>query len=43
MREAVQLAMRAAGRTAPNPVVGCLILSANGTVLGRGYHPAAGS
>jgi len=42
MREAIELAASAAGRTAPNPTVGCVVVARNGTVLGRGFHPAAG-
>eukprot|EP00793_Prasinoderma_coloniale_P003543 PRCOL_00002917-RA len=42
MREAVELALRAQGKTHPNPVVGCIIVSASGEVVGRGFHPKAG-
>lgn len=43
MREALDLALLGAGKTAPNPMVGCIIVSSDGSkVLGRGYHPAAG-
>merc|ERR1719160_2132086 len=41
MREAVSLALRAQGKTAPNPVVGCVLVR-DGTVIGRGFHPKAG-
>ncbi|MGK5547368.1 bifunctional diaminohydroxyphosphoribosylaminopyrimidine deaminase/5-amino-6-(5-phosphoribosylamino)uracil reductase RibD [Streptomyces sp. URMC 127] len=42
MRRAVALAARALGATSPNPVVGCVILSPAGTVLGEGWHRRAG-
>lgn len=42
MRRAVELAARALGDTAPNPVVGCVILDASGTVAGEGWHRRAG-
>lgn len=38
MRRAVALAASALGRTAPNPTVGCVILSAAGEVVGEGCH-----
>jgi diaminohydroxyphosphoribosylaminopyrimidine deaminase/5-amino-6-(5-phosphoribosylamino)uracil reductase len=38
MRRAVALASSALGRTAPNPTVGCVILSAAGEVVGEGCH-----
>lgn len=41
MAQALQEAARGLGRTAPNPPVGCLIVSA-GEVVGRGFHPKAG-
>lgn len=42
MQEALDLATRALGQTHPNPAVGALILDAQGTIVGRGYHPQAG-
>ena len=36
MRHALTLAERALGRTAPNPAVGCVIVSRDGHVVGRG-------
>ena len=36
MRHALLLAGRALGRVAPNPAVGCVIVSADGRVVGRG-------
>ena len=34
----LELAARGAGAVAPNPMVGCVIVGADGTVLGEGYH-----
>jgi diaminohydroxyphosphoribosylaminopyrimidine deaminase/5-amino-6-(5-phosphoribosylamino)uracil reductase len=42
MRRAVALSARALGATAPNPVVGCVILDASGAVAGEGWHRKAG-
>jgi diaminohydroxyphosphoribosylaminopyrimidine deaminase/5-amino-6-(5-phosphoribosylamino)uracil reductase len=42
MRRAVELSARALGATAPNPVVGCVILDASGAVAGEGWHRKAG-
>ncbi|HEY5835073.1 bifunctional diaminohydroxyphosphoribosylaminopyrimidine deaminase/5-amino-6-(5-phosphoribosylamino)uracil reductase RibD [Streptomyces sp.] len=42
MRRAVALSARALGATAPNPVVGCVILDASGAVAGEGWHQRAG-
>ncbi len=36
MRHALRLAERALGQTAPNPAVGCVILSRDGRIVGRG-------
>ncbi|HUW64892.1 MAG TPA: bifunctional diaminohydroxyphosphoribosylaminopyrimidine deaminase/5-amino-6-(5-phosphoribosylamino)uracil reductase RibD [Spirochaetia bacterium] len=41
MREALELAARAMGRTSPNPMVGALVVK-DGEVVGRGYHHQAG-
>ena len=41
MREALALAQRSVGRTAPNPAVGCVVVQ-GGAVVGRGFHPKAG-
>lgn len=38
MRRAIALSVDALGRTAPNPTVGCVILSATGEVVGEGSH-----
>ncbi|NET42031.1 bifunctional diaminohydroxyphosphoribosylaminopyrimidine deaminase/5-amino-6-(5-phosphoribosylamino)uracil reductase RibD [Okeania sp. SIO2B3] len=37
----LELAQRALGRTAPNPMVGCAIAQ-NGQIVGKGFHPGAG-
>ncbi|WP_232327542.1 bifunctional diaminohydroxyphosphoribosylaminopyrimidine deaminase/5-amino-6-(5-phosphoribosylamino)uracil reductase RibD [Herbidospora yilanensis] len=42
MRRAIDLAARGLGTTSPNPVVGCVITSAGGSVVGEGFHAAAG-
>lgn len=42
MRRALDLAARGAGRTSPNPVVGCVVLDARGRVVGEGWHKRAG-
>ncbi|PWB62218.1 MAG: bifunctional diaminohydroxyphosphoribosylaminopyrimidine deaminase/5-amino-6-(5-phosphoribosylamino)uracil reductase RibD [Deltaproteobacteria bacterium] len=41
MRMALRLAGKGAGRTSPNPAVGAVLVR-GGTVVGRGYHRAAG-
>ncbi|MFB6808978.1 bifunctional diaminohydroxyphosphoribosylaminopyrimidine deaminase/5-amino-6-(5-phosphoribosylamino)uracil reductase RibD [Streptomyces sp. NPDC056387] len=42
MRRAIELAARGLGSTSPNPVVGCVITDAAGTVVGEGWHQRAG-
>lgn len=41
MNLAMKLALRAKGRTLPNPLVGAVVVK-NGQVIGRGYHKKAG-
>lgn len=41
MRRAVELAQTAIGKTAPNPIVGCVIVK-DGKIVGEGFHPKAG-
>jgi diaminohydroxyphosphoribosylaminopyrimidine deaminase / 5-amino-6-(5-phosphoribosylamino)uracil reductase len=41
MREALRLARKGAGRTHPNPAVGCVLTRA-GKIIGRGWHRRAG-
>ncbi|EME31236.1 bifunctional diaminohydroxyphosphoribosylaminopyrimidine deaminase /5-amino-6-(5-phosphoribosylamino)uracil reductase [Galdieria sulphuraria] len=42
LRRTIELAKTAAGNTRPNPLVGCVVLSKEGKVVGEGYHPKAG-
>lgn len=42
MREAIMLARKGAGKTRPNPAVGCVMVK-NGRVIGRGWHRRAGA
>lgn len=43
MRRALFHAARAAGVTTPNPLVGAVVVSADGVVVGQGRHPRAGA
>jgi diaminohydroxyphosphoribosylaminopyrimidine deaminase / 5-amino-6-(5-phosphoribosylamino)uracil reductase len=43
MQRALQLAERGRGRTAPNPMVGAVVVLPDGTVVGQGFHERAGS
>ncbi len=42
MRRAISLARGGEGHTAPNPMVGAVITSADGRILGEGYHRRCG-
>ncbi|GJQ08511.1 hypothetical protein GpartN1_g302.t1 [Galdieria partita] len=42
LRRSIELAKVAAGNTRPNPLVGCVVLSKEGKIVGEGYHPMAG-
>lgn len=42
MRLALSEAWKGIGRVSPNPMVGCVILSADNAFLGKGYHARAG-
>ncbi|MBI2885542.1 MAG: bifunctional diaminohydroxyphosphoribosylaminopyrimidine deaminase/5-amino-6-(5-phosphoribosylamino)uracil reductase RibD [Candidatus Omnitrophica bacterium] len=42
MTRALQLARRAQGDTSPNPMVGAVVVSARGRIVGAGYHRRAG-
>lgn len=42
LRRTLALARRAHGRTAPNPMVGAVVVR-EGQVIGEGYHPQAGA
>lgn len=41
IRRCIDLAYRAIGRTAPNPLVGAVVVKA-GEIIGEGFHPQAG-
>ncbi len=41
MELAMQLALKARGKTSPNPLVGAVVVK-NGRIVGRGYHEKAG-
>jgi diaminohydroxyphosphoribosylaminopyrimidine deaminase/5-amino-6-(5-phosphoribosylamino)uracil reductase len=43
MARCLELAARYRGRTAPNPIVGCVIVGRDGTVLAEGAHRRAGT
>ncbi len=42
MIEAIKLASTARGMTAPNPIVGAVVVNEKGEIIGRGFHPKAG-
>ena len=42
MARALQLAARGRGRTSPNPMVGAVLVSPEGVIVGQGYHERAG-
>jgi diaminohydroxyphosphoribosylaminopyrimidine deaminase / 5-amino-6-(5-phosphoribosylamino)uracil reductase len=42
MERALDLAERGRGTTSPNPMVGAVIVSADGTIVGQGFHEKAG-
>ena len=42
MRKALALAERGRGSTSPNPMVGALVVTPDGVIVGRGAHRAAG-
>jgi diaminohydroxyphosphoribosylaminopyrimidine deaminase/5-amino-6-(5-phosphoribosylamino)uracil reductase len=43
MQRAIALAEKGLGRTAPNPIVGAVIISAAGEVVGEGFHDRVNS
>lgn len=43
IQRAIELASLGNGRTAPNPCVGCVLVSDNGEVISEGYHKMAGT
>jgi diaminohydroxyphosphoribosylaminopyrimidine deaminase/5-amino-6-(5-phosphoribosylamino)uracil reductase len=42
MRRALELAERARGLTSPNPMVGAVVVTAAGEIVGEGFHAQAG-
>lgn len=42
MRRAIALAELGLGSTSPNPIVGCVIVGPDGSLVGEGYHVRAG-
>lgn len=38
MQHAIALSQKGLGKTAPNPIVGAVIIDANGAVIGEGFH-----
>src|SRR3954466_5547287 len=42
MERALFHAARGTGRTSPNPLVGAVVVSADGVVIGQGFHERAG-
>jgi diaminohydroxyphosphoribosylaminopyrimidine deaminase/5-amino-6-(5-phosphoribosylamino)uracil reductase len=42
MRRCLELALKAHGRTAPNPLVGAVVVDDNGEVIAEGYHRRRG-
>ncbi len=42
MQRARALALRGAGHVSPNPLVGCVVVSPSGTMLGEGWHERYG-
>lgn len=42
MRACLNLALQAQGRTAPNPMVGAVVVDKDGKVIGEGFHQGAG-
>jgi diaminohydroxyphosphoribosylaminopyrimidine deaminase/5-amino-6-(5-phosphoribosylamino)uracil reductase len=43
MRQALQLAAKGRGNTSPNPMVGAVVVAADGTLAGEGHHERAGA
>ncbi|MDZ4834630.1 MAG: bifunctional diaminohydroxyphosphoribosylaminopyrimidine deaminase/5-amino-6-(5-phosphoribosylamino)uracil reductase RibD [Candidatus Melainabacteria bacterium] len=42
IQQCFDLALEAEGRTSPNPIVGAVVVSKDGEVVGKGFHPKAG-
>lgn len=43
MKKCIKLALRAEGKTSPNPLVGCVVLDKNGKEISTGYHKKYGA
>src|SRR5690625_7785369 len=43
MQRALSLGERGRGYASPDPLVGCVIVAAEGNVIGEGYHERCGS
>jgi diaminohydroxyphosphoribosylaminopyrimidine deaminase/5-amino-6-(5-phosphoribosylamino)uracil reductase len=43
LQRAFRLAERGRGHTSPNPIVGAVVATPDGTIVGEGYHRAAGT
>jgi diaminohydroxyphosphoribosylaminopyrimidine deaminase / 5-amino-6-(5-phosphoribosylamino)uracil reductase len=43
MQRAIALAEKGLGKTAPNPIVGAVIIDAAGNVVGEGFHDRVSS
>lgn len=42
MKKCIKLALKADGKTSPNPLVGCVVLDKNGKEISTGYHHGYG-
>lgn len=42
MKKCIKLALKADGKTSPNPMVGCVVLDKNGIEIANGYHKKSG-
>jgi diaminohydroxyphosphoribosylaminopyrimidine deaminase/5-amino-6-(5-phosphoribosylamino)uracil reductase len=42
MNRALSLAERGRGRTSPNPLVGAVVVSRDGVIVGQGFHRRVG-
>lgn len=42
MKKCIKLALKADGKTSPNPLVGCVVLNKDGKEISTGYHKAYG-
>lgn len=43
MKKCLKLAIKADGKTSPNPMVGCVVLDKNGKEIAKGYHKKYGA